>query len=358
VLRSTGTADQQEASRFLAEFIGTEAAERDIYGTGPSRPDKRSIASCLSAYLLDKQEMGKVMSVITYSVDALLTYWAANTVADVTPQTCRAYMKFRKRAVGTVRRELANLRAAINNDYAEGRLTSVVPVWVPPMPKSKDRWLTRREFAALLRASRKDPRGRGHLPLFMLLAIYTAARKEAILTLRWPQVDLKRGLIDFNPPGREATNKGRPIVPIHPRLMTFLRYARRYGTDLGYVINHDQTPISDIRHGFASAASNAGLGTWRDRPYKRKGPETDEARKYVERVPVTDVTPHVLRHTSASWMVQAGVPFPVVARFLGHRSSQITEQVYAHHAPEYLADAVDALSGPRGGHQGRKKWVT
>ena len=42
---------------------------------------------------------------------------------------------------------------------------------------------------------------------------YERKLKEAILSLRWSQVDLKAGLINFNPPGRQQTNKRRPRVP-------------------------------------------------------------------------------------------------------------------------------------------------
>jgi len=31
-------------------------------------------------------------------------------------------------------------------------------------------------------------------------------------------------------------------------------------------------------------------------------------------------------------MTASGVPFPVIARYLGHSNSRITESVYAHHA--------------------------
>jgi hypothetical protein len=37
-----------------------------------------------------------------------------------------------------------------------------------------------------------------HLPLFILVGLYGGARKEAILSLRWLQVDLDAGRIDFN----------------------------------------------------------------------------------------------------------------------------------------------------------------
>jgi site-specific recombinase XerD len=45
-----------------------------------------------------------------------------------------------------------------------------------------------------------------------------------------------------------------------------------------------------------------------------------------------DVTFHTLRHTFASWLVQAGVPLFKVSSWLGHSSIQVTER-YAHLAP-------------------------
>lgn len=41
-------------------------------------------------------------------------------------------------------------------------------------------------------------------------------------------------------------------------------------------------------------------------------------------------TPHALRHTCGSWMLNAGVPIPVVSRHLGHESIQVTVDIYGH----------------------------
>ena len=151
------------------------------------------------------------------------------------------------------------------------------------------------------------------------MALYTAARKEALLTLQWSQVDLERGIIDLNKPGEKITNKRRAIVPIPNRLMTFLRIARSRASENcadEYVINYYGKPVLRIDQSFRRVVADAGL----------KG-----------------VTPHTLRHTAATWMAQAGVPLWIIAKYLGHSSSRTTEKIYAHHNPSFLMEAKQAL---------------
>jgi integrase len=57
-------------------------------------------------------------------------------------------------------------------------------------------------------------------------------------------------------------------------------------------------------------------------------------------------SPHVLRHTAATWLVMDGVPLREVARLLGN-SEAIVEQVYGKHSPDYLRRAVNALGIPK-----------
>ena len=57
------------------------------------------------------------------------------------------------------------------------------------------------------------------MPLFILLGIYTGRRKEAILSLRWHQVDLEAKLINFESPAAQITNKRRGKIRIPDRLL-------------------------------------------------------------------------------------------------------------------------------------------
>lgn len=192
-----------------------------------------------------------------------------------------------------------------------GYLTSAPFVQLPPKTPGRDRWLTRSEAAALLRASRRTP----HLALFILIALYTGARRGAILGLRWDQVDLERGRINFNVPGQPITNKRRPIIPIPRQLLWSLRAARRRSNS-PWVIAYQGERMAGIKHSLANARARAGLDP--------------------------SVTAHTLRHTCGTWLAQAGVDLYQIAGWLGHTSERTTE-LYAHHPPDHFETARRAM---------------
>jgi len=323
--RSTGTADLDGAEEAYADFLRQRGNRQ-----GPHNPAQLPVAEALALYAEEHAPETAAPERIAYAMDALLGFWAENAVADITKQTCRAYARARGMSDGTIRRELTVLRAALNYAVGEGRLTYAPVVHLPPPAPPRDRWLTRSEAAALLRQARRVGRSRLYLPLFVLIGLYTGARKEAILSLRWPQVDLERGRIDFNKPGRRRTKKGRPIIPIPRRLMTFLRLARCRGGDMGYVVNRDGLPIGDIKKSFARATINAGF---------RKPVGKDKDGEPVYRA---TISPHVLRHTAGTWMAQHGAPLWEIAGYLGHNHERTTE-LYGHHHPDHLAKAREAF---------------
>lgn len=62
---------------------------------------------------------------------------------------------------------------------------------------------------------------------------------------------------------------------------------------------------------------------------------------------VERVTPHMLRHAYASWMVQAGVNQSDIAAALGHSSTRMLDR-YAHLAPGHGERLLEALEATRG----------
>lgn len=88
-------------------------------------------------------------------------------------------------------------------------------------------------------------------------------------------------------------------------------------------------------------------------PRRRKGlPFRDRLRgdslthglpRRLEAAGLSRLTPHGLRHGTATLMVAAGVHMRVVAEQLGHANPAMTARVYAHVAPEDLTTAVSVL---------------
>jgi integrase len=206
--RSTGTADRTQAEIAFAEWM-----QRRGHRQGPRDPAAILVTDVLNEYQQQRGPRIATPERIAYAVLALTDFFEGNCVAEITPQTCGRYVEKRGRSAGTARRELGVLRAAINFAHRSGRITRPVAVELPDRPEPRDRWLTRIEVARLIRAAR-TPQARLYLPLFILIGIYTGRRKEAILSLRWPQVNLEARTINFEVGGRKRTNKRRGIVSI------------------------------------------------------------------------------------------------------------------------------------------------
>ena len=325
-LRATGEADRERAETILAAWIRQN--QRPVGGPRPAHEVK--IGEVLDYYGTNKGAFAKDPARIGYAISALLPYWADRYITDITDLACAEYVEQRQRKPGTTRRELSTLRAAVN--YAKGRISDDTrPVSLPDKPMGKDRWMTRHEAARLLNAARTARSDvRLYLPLFVLLGLYTGARKEAILSLRWPQIDLEAKRINFK--RSDETNKRRAHNRLPDRLVAALRRAkRRSNNDLGFVVHDSGHRILDIGGAWNGSAEGFVQGSFG---------------RACKRAKIIGVTPHTLRHTCGTWMAQAGVPLRLIGEYLGHTDERTTK-LYAHHHPDYQDEAVAAFNRRR-----------
>ncbi len=217
---------------------------------------------------------------------------------------------------GTIQRELSVLQAAIRDaekaDKSAWFPSGVVPAFKMPVRMSEPRqvWLTKGQAVALHDAAHLP-----HVRLFILIALTTAARGSAILSLEWRDVDFVRGIVDF---GRVDHKKRRPIVRMIPQLREALAAAQAVACS-PFVIEHDGRGIGDIRRGFTRAAEAAGL-PW--------------------------VTMHVLKHSAISWLCQSGeLSIDEIADLVDTTEGTIRRH-YRHLFPEIVTEAANALTIP------------
>jgi integrase len=244
---------------------------------------------------------------------ALYSELGPKTPPAVDKTVCETYAKKRARAgirPSTIHTELGLLRSAFL--WAKrAKWIAEAPEVPRPLPSPpRDRWLTPEEAVALINGA-----GSKHIRLFILLALYTGARRGAILDLTWDRVDLEQRRIDFTAPGRFTGRKRRSEVPIQPGLHSALLEA--YSARLSnHVIEFAGQAVKSVKRGFREAVTRARL----------------------ERV-----TPHTLRHTAATWAAQEGAPLWEIAGMLGHTTTEITQKVYAKHHPDFLRQAAGAI---------------
>lgn len=300
--------------------------------SGPARPDGITVAQVLDYYGKEHAPQTTDPARIAFAIDALLPFWGEHLVSAIKGETCRAYARSRTKQVrdgkkyksvpvapATVRRELGTLNAALEHSRREGYLIEAPAVWLPPPTPGRDRWLSRKEAGALLRAARNQEKARLHLPTFILLGLYTGHRAEAILTLQWQpnmtggHINLESGVINFNPVGRKVTNKRRSIIPIPGRLMVHLRHVRARTRQ--YVIEVDGLKVASCKRSFATACRNAKL---------------------------TGVVRHTLRHTACTWFMHRGVDPELAAPWVGMDVDTFRRK-YLHHHPEHMKAAKDSF---------------
>jgi integrase len=213
-----------------------------------------------------------------------------------------------------VRRELKVLSAAINHWHRESPLVAVPKVSLPEEGERRERVLERSEVARMLWACRKKEHGHDYryLARFILIGVYTGTRHRAILRLRWGSslsgghIDLERGIAYRRGSAERETSKRRPPVVLTKRLHAHLgRWrARDERMDCQTVIHHNGNGIASVRKAWRTICTDAGLGP--------------------------EVTPHVLRHTCATWNLWDGKTIWDVAGIMGADATTV-ERVYGHH---------------------------
>ena len=237
------------------------------------------------------------------------------TPEQISPNLVAKYCDDRGVSDSTLNRELTTLAAALSYGRKIGMTTAAPFIQKRPATASRDRVLTDGEQANLLAECS------GPLLLYVQLALLTAQRREAIVGLRWGQVNFQSKFVDFRDPSakNQARMKGRGIVPLAGDLLTTLDEAGRYNMILpeAYVIGEWSGDAAKLAHPFRAACNRADIA---------------------------GVTPHDLRHTVATRLVRRGVPLLEVSRLLGHKSVLTTEKHYLSLTPDYIANAAMQLT--------------
>lgn len=330
-----GLGDDAEAEKRLAEYIAEkyqpERRERPL--------SEIRVADVLKIYADDVIPNQARPEKAAERGERLLKFFGAKRLDEITGKLCREYVdgragkgKSNKGTGGGAKRDLEDLRAAINHHAKLGHHRGVVLVTLPPRGKARQRWLTRSEVAKLLwvcwrtrevqEGNETEKRPLRHLCRFLVLGLYTGSRLSAILTAAWDRgpgrgwVDLDHGVFHRHGDGNVETDKRQPTVKISPRLAAHLKRWREQDDAAGYVVTYDGAPIESVKTALTRAVTLSKISG--------------------------RVTAYTLRHSCASWLVAKGIPTRKVADFIGTSEAMIIRH-YGHLAPDYQDEAALAI---------------
>ncbi len=226
---------------------------------------------------------------------------------------------------------------------------------LPRLEKPKSNVWTAGQLRAFLDAAQARPvlhrggdsgarRPDDMIALWFLLGLEGVRRGEG-LGLRWADVDFAKGtahLVQTVAP--DKSNRGAAVILDRTKTAASSRTVRLTSETLAVLAAHrDRQRFQRQQAGSAwrdldLITTTAGGGAVNPSNVSRS------FERLVEQAGLPRITPHGLRHSCASLLMQAGVPVKAISERLGHSSVNITLNVYAHLVEDMQHDAALAMS--------------
>lgn len=218
----------------------------------------------------------------------------------------------------TVNRELATLSHMINRmvDWKWVKAEARPKIEKGDEPRKKIVVMSAEDQQKLMKAAVADQDPTTWL--FVAFGLNTGMRHSEILRVRWDEIDFEQRRIFI-----AKAKAGQREQPITAGLAALLKKEREQRDDeVGFIFpmtRSDGTTASRIKmtRQFERAVKRAKLD-----PVK--------------------VTPHVMRHTAITQLVQAGVDLPTIQRISGHKTLAMVMR-YVHLAGDHIDTAIAAL---------------
>ena len=144
-------------------------------------------------------------------------------------------------------------------------------------------------------------------------AIFTGLRKGDLFNLKWSDVNLERGFLNY----REQKKRDKlGFKYLNGDMISLLMEIHRGESDHIF-LGPDGNPLKDIKRSFKTALKKAGIKDFRW---------------------------HDLRHTSASHLLMRGASMKAVQEHLGHTTIAMTQR-YSHLSRDFQKEEVNRLNG-------------
>jgi integrase/recombinase XerD len=178
----------------------------------------------------------------------------------------------------------------------------------------------RKEALTLEEIQRLIDCSENHTKLFIQIAACTAARKSEILQLKWVDINFGRKEITFRHDpdnGQRIKSKKTVVLPIGDYLLDALQQWKESSSGVWVFQNPNGRRIYNVKTSFTNAVQRAGLDK--------------------------SVSPHVLRHSVNTILMELNIPQSDVRDFLRHADFRMTS-LYGHSRSDRLRNIADSFN--------------
>lgn len=305
---STKTESEFQAQEYLAK-VRNQMFEQSRLGIKPSR----SWQEAVERFLLETQHKASQVSDIYHLkwLDAHLRNAQLGDINRAMLDKITLARRADKVKNSTINRMLEVVNAILRKAVNEWDWLDKAPkVFMLPKTKSRIRWLTQEEAERLITAC--PP----HLAAMVAFSLETGLRKRNVLDLEWSQVDLLRKMAWIH--ADQAKSRKAIAVPLTDIAIRVIQ--AQVGKHLTKIFTYRGKPVAD--------SNNSAFDTAK------------------EKACIKNFRWHDLRHTWASWHMQAGTPLHVLKELGGWADIKMV-MIYAHLSVEHLTSYVDKASSSR-----------
>ncbi|GAB63130.1 MAG: site-specific integrase [Candidatus Jettenia sp.] len=244
---------------------------------------------------------------------------------DITIQQLEEYRNLRlsfnkKNTVKTVFATLSNLfnRAVKYELIKNNPIKKLDPL--RGILNNKTRFLSTDEVKKVIEACKGN-----YFENLVTTAIYTGMRRRELIHLEYKDIDLEKKLIYIKNKDNFRTKSGKErIIPLHDKLVSMFE-EKKEGTCFTYTYYQKSNNIYHKKNIIQEDTLSRNF------------------KNVVKKVGLIDVGIHTLRHTFASHHAMNGTPIWLIAQWLGHSTTYITE-LYAHLCPDHSKKEINKIN--------------
>lgn len=207
----------------------------------------------------------------------------------------------------------------ITVNYSEG-------LKLPALPKKKERTLTDEEISRIKTVANDNDDRLQSTAQIALVLVYTGMRIDELLSLLREDVHLDQGYLI----GGEKTEAGRQrTIPILTPIKSILGGWMLDSIGSVYLLPTStgrKKDVNTVEHSFRRLMEACGIN----------GPDTPKEQR---------VTPHSLRRTAATRLVEGKAEPTAVQAIIGHADFSTTADYYTAHSADYLAEEMQKFKG-------------